>query len=76
MLIQTEALGVSVAQALRVHADDLRRKRFLRAEERANRLPVQMTLPLGLFILPTLMIVVLTPVIIRVIRILFPVVGN
>ncbi len=76
MLIQTEALGVSVAQALRVHADDLRRKRFLRAEERANRLPVQMTLPLGLFILPTLMIVVLAPVIIRVIRILFPIVGN
>lgn len=76
MLIQTEALGTSLAQGLRVHAEDIRRKRFLRAEERANKLPVQITLPLGLFILPTLMIVVLTPVIIRFVRILFPTMGS
>jgi tight adherence protein C len=75
MLVQTEALGTSLAQGLRVHAEDIRRKRFLRAEERANKLPVQMTLPLGLFILPTLMIVVLTPVIVRFVRILFPTMG-
>jgi tight adherence protein C len=39
MLVQTEALGTSLAQGLRVHAEDMRRKRFLRAEERANQLP-------------------------------------
>jgi tight adherence protein C len=40
----------------------MRDKRLLRAEERANKLPVKMVLPLGLCIFPVILMVVLLPV--------------
>jgi len=69
LLIQSDMLGTSIAQALRVHADDMRIKRLLRAEEKAHMLPVKMTVPLILGILPPLVIVILAPGIIRFLRI-------
>jgi tight adherence protein C len=75
LLIQSETLGTSIAQALRVHADEMRAKRILRAEEKANTLPVKLSLPLVLFILPSLLSVLLVPGVIRVIRELFPALG-
>jgi tight adherence protein C len=69
LLIQSDMLGTSIAQALRVHADDMRIKRLLRAEEKAHMLPVKMTVPLILGILPPLVIVILAPAIIRFMRV-------
>jgi tight adherence protein C len=68
LLIQTDRFGTSVAQALRVHAEALRIKRALRAEEMAAKLPVKLVLPLVLFIFPSIFVVVLGPAAIRIYR--------
>lgn len=62
---QSEELGTSLTEALRVYSDEMRGQRILRAEERANALPVKMMIPLGLCIFPVVMMVVMLPVIIR-----------
>jgi tight adherence protein C len=46
LLLQSEALGTSIALSLRVHADEMRRRRLVRAEEHANKLPAKMAIPL------------------------------
>lgn len=69
LLIQTDRLGTSLAQALRVHADSLRVKRYQGAEEKAAKLPVKMMLPLVCCIFPSLFLVVLGPPVLQVIRI-------
>ncbi len=65
VLIQTEKYGTPIAQALRVLSTEFRTQRMLRAENKAARLPAMMTVPMILFILPTLFIVVISPAIIR-----------
>jgi tight adherence protein C len=60
-MIQTEKYGTPLASALRVLSAEFRNERMLRAEEKAARLPAIMTVPLILFILPTLFIVILGP---------------
>ncbi len=64
VLQQTEKYGTPVAQALRVLSGDFRKERMLRAEQKAARLPVLMTVPMICFILPTLFIIVMAPAII------------
>lgn len=66
VLIQTEKYGTPISQALRVLAAEFRTQRMLRAEQKAARLPAIMTVPMIIFILPTLFIVVLAPALIRV----------
>ena len=61
LLIQTEKFGTSIAQALRVHSDFMRTKRFQRAEELAQKMPIKLIFPLALFILPMFFLVVLGP---------------
>src|SRR5262249_23731689 len=68
VLIQTEKYGTPVSQALRVLAAEFRTQRMLRAEQKAARLPAIMTIPMILFILPTLFVVILTPAIFRVLE--------
>ena len=70
MLVQSEALGASVAQTMRVFADQSRESRQLDAERRAAELPVKMTFPLVLFIFPALMLVIFTPLIVRIFHVL------
>lgn len=60
-LIQTEKYGTPLAHSLRVLSAEFRNERMMRAEEKAARLPAIMTIPLILFILPTLFIVLLGP---------------
>jgi tight adherence protein C len=72
LLLQSEALGTSIGHSLRVHAEDMRRKRLVRAEERGNKLPAKMTIPLVCFILPALLSVIMTPLIITFIRVVAP----
>src|SRR5262249_49353181 len=69
MLRQSIELGTDVALALRVFSDEMRDRRLLRAEERANQLPVKMVLPLGLFIFPVILLVVMFPVILNLLTV-------
>jgi hypothetical protein len=60
-LMQTAKFGTPLAQSLRVLATEYRDARMFRAEEKAARLPALMTVPMILFILPTLFIVLMGP---------------
>ncbi len=60
-MIQTEKYGTPLASALRVLSAEFRHERMMQAEEKAARLPALMSVPLILFILPTLFIVVIGP---------------
>jgi tight adherence protein C len=66
-LNQTVRFGTPLAGSLRVLAGEMRAARLARFEERAARLPVFLTLPLMAFILPSLMIVIGTPLALRII---------
>ncbi len=68
---QSEELGTSLTDALRVYSDEMRTQRILRAEERANVLPVKMMIPLGICVFPVVMMIVMVPVIIRMRGIFF-----
>lgn len=68
MIIQSEELGTSLTAALRASAEDMRRDRMLAAEEKANKLPVKMSLPLVGCIFPTLFAIILVPVVVKIIR--------
>jgi len=60
-LLQTAKFGTPLAQSLRILAAEFRDARLIRAEEKAARLPAMLTVPMILFILPTLFIVLLGP---------------
>jgi tight adherence protein C len=70
LLSQTDRFGTRVAQALRVHSDSMRTKRYQRAEEVAAKLPVKILFPLVLFILPGLLITLMGPAVIKFYRII------
>lgn len=60
-LLQTERYGTPLTQALRVLSEEFRDERMLKAEEKAARLPAILTVPMIVFILPTLFIVLIGP---------------
>ena len=66
LMRQSEELGTSLATTLRVFSDEMRDKRLMRAEARANALPVKMVIPLGMFIFPVILLVIMTPLVIRI----------
>ena len=72
LLIQTDKFGTSVAQALRVHSESMRIKRYQRAEELATKLPVKLLFPLILFIFPSIFVTLLGPAVIQIFRVLLP----
>ena len=65
-LQQTAKFGTPLAQSLRVLAAEMRQARMTRAEEKAARLPAMLTVPMIIFILPTLFVVLLGPAAINV----------
>jgi tight adherence protein C len=65
MMAQSMQYGTPLSQALRTVAVDLRRERMVSLEGKAAKLPVMLTLPLILFIMPTLFIVLLGPAVVR-----------
>lgn len=72
LLIQSDKLGTSIAATLRVYAAEMREKRRMRAEEKAHRLPVLISIPLVVCMLPVMIGVLLLPAVIRVLRQLAP----
>lgn len=61
VLIQSAAFGTSISEALRVYAAEMRDKRVMRAEEKANTLPTKMTLATMMLTVPPLLIMLLGP---------------
>jgi tight adherence protein C len=66
MLIQTERLGTSLAQSLKVFSDQLRTIRMQKAQEEAAKTTIKLVIPLVFFILPALFVVMLLPAIIKI----------
>ena len=70
--VQTDSLGTSIGQTLKTYAAEMREHRFLKAEEKAMRVPVLMTIPLVACILPVIVTALMLPPIIDVIRTMLP----
>jgi tight adherence protein C len=70
MLRQSLELGSDIGESLRVFSEEMRDRRLLLAEEAANKLSVKIVLPLGLFIFPVILLVIMLPVIIKLMSIL------
>lgn len=60
-MIQSATFGTSIAEALRVYSAEMRDKRVMRAEEKANTLPTKLTLGTMMFTVPPLMVILIGP---------------
>ncbi|MGC9370874.1 MAG: type II secretion system F family protein [Paracoccaceae bacterium] len=65
---QSVELGSSVSKTLRVFSNEMRQQRIIRAEEKANALPIKMLFPLGLFLFPVNLVIVLVPIMIAILK--------
>lgn len=72
LLIQSDKLGTSIATTLRIYAAEMREKRRMRAEEKAHRIPVLISIPLVTCMLPVMIGVLMLPAAIRVVRHILP----
>ncbi|MGR3548160.1 MAG: type II secretion system F family protein [Roseovarius sp.] len=61
VLVQSQTFGTSIGEALRVYAGEMRDKRVMRAEEKANKLPTKMTLATMMLTVPPLLIILVGP---------------
>lgn len=76
VLIQADRFGTGVAQSLRQHADYMRVQARQIAEEKAAKLGVKLVFPIFFCILPTLFIVTVGPITMKIIRELIPMMNN
>ena len=76
VLIQADRFGTGIAQSLRAHADYMRVQARQIAEEKAAKLGVKLVFPIFFCILPSLFVVTVGPVVIRIIRELIPMMNN
>jgi tight adherence protein C len=72
LIIQSDRLGTSISSTLRVYAAEMREKRRMRAEEKAHRLPVLISIPLVACMLPTMIGTLMLPAVVMVAREIFP----
>jgi len=68
VVLQSMRFGTSMSTTLTVYANEMRERRELRAQEKANKLPVQMSAVMASLMLPALLMVSLGPVVIRYVR--------
>jgi tight adherence protein C len=64
-MLQSERFGTSLTETLRVLAEDYRNTRMMMAENKANRLPALITVPLMLFMMPAFIMILMGPAIIK-----------
>jgi tight adherence protein C len=76
VLIQADRFGTGVAQSLRAHSDYMRVQARQIAEEKAAKLGVKLVFPIFFCILPSLFVVTVGPVVMRIIRELLPMMNN
>lgn len=76
VLLQADRFGTSVAQSLRVHSDHLRIHARQIAEEKAAKLGVKLVFPIFFFILPSLFVLTVGPVVVRIFRDLLPMMNS
>jgi tight adherence protein C len=76
VLIQADRFGTGVAQSLRAHSDYMRVQSRQIAEEKAAKLGVKLVFPIFFCILPSLFVVTVGPVVMRIIRELMPMMNN
>ncbi|WP_338468483.1 type II secretion system F family protein [Novosphingobium sp. ZN18A2] len=72
LLIQSDRLGTSISSTMRVYAAEMREKRRMRAEEKAHRLPVLISIPLVACMLPVMIGTLMLPAVVMVVRDIFP----
>lgn len=70
VLIQSDRYGTSMAEAIRIYSADMRDKRLVRAEEKANKLPVKLALGAILFTLPPVFLIMISPALVSVFQFL------
>jgi len=61
LIVQSDKLGASIATALKIYASEMREARRMRAEERAHRIPVLLSVPLVCCLLPVMVAVLMLP---------------
>ena len=66
LIQQSDELGSSITDALRVYSEDMRHRRLSTAEEKAYALPSKLSLPLMICVFPVLFVVILLPVFVRI----------
>jgi len=76
VLIQADRFGTSIAQTLRSHSDYMRAQAQQQAEEKAAKLGVKLVFPIFFCILPSLFVVTVGPILVRVVRELLPIINN
>lgn len=76
VLIQADRFGTGVAQSLRAHSDYMRVQARQVAEEKAAKLGVKLVFPIFFCILPSLFVVTVGPIVMRIIRQLLPMMNN
>lgn len=76
LVIQSDKLGTSIATTLRVYAAEMREKRRMRAEEKAHRLPVLISIPLVACMLPTMIGTLMLPAVVMVAREILPIMSG
>lgn len=72
LIIQSDKLGTSISSTLRVYAAEMRERRQMRAEEKAHRLPVLISIPLVACMLPTMIGTLMLPAVVMMVRKIFP----
>ncbi len=76
VLIQADRFGTSIAQTLRTYSNHLRVQARQRAEEKAAQLSVKLVFPIFFFILPSLFVITVGPVVVRIVRDLLPMMNS
>lgn len=67
-LVQADELGVSIGSILRIQSDQIRQRRFERAEKLANEAPTKLLFPLMIFIFPSVFLVLIGPIVVQMLK--------
>ena len=67
-LVQADELGVSIGSILRIQSDQIRQRRFERAEKLANEAPTKLLFPLMIFIFPSVFLILMGPIVVQMLK--------